>query len=1059
MSTIIRTIGLAAVLSFAGLGAMAQAKSIFGASDANIQITGRVDRSKPGAAVFSFPGVSIKAKFEGTSIEAVLVESGSGTATTTNYFNVIIDGGEPVVLKLLRSQTVYPLASGLAEGTHTVELFKRTESNVGTVAFRGFRLDAGKKLLIPDPLPVRKIEFIGNSITCGYGNEVSTTTPDKFHFTSANENNYKAWGAVAARKLNAQYSCVAYSGRGLMQNNTGSKDGILPKIYDQIIADDATTSWDHYEYIPDVVVINLGTNDFSAETSSATYTVDSAAFVQAYISFISKLRGYYPNASFVCCVGVMMGDGYPAGKKQWTRIQNYVSSVSTYFKSQGDSKVYYYKLTPQSSPYGEDWHPTAATDKKMADSISAFITRTIKWDACPASVNLGQNINLKYTSAPVVLNSHSAANTNITYAWYKDGELLAGETSASYTISDTVGAAGTYRVVRDSIGCRYEDEIVLRNALEQAGTVCNWQDNKKAAVVLTFDDWSAGHPAIVVPELKKRGMVGTFYPIISWNNNWTLIAQAANDGNEIGNHSKTHPHLGAYTAAQLDGEIGYADTEINAKVATQKVSTFDYPFGETSATMITYLKNMKYVAARGVQSSAQNYSYNFAPTVDDYYKLMVFALTGKESITSYASALNRVISGGGLLTYLYHSVNSPTVTDNNYAAVAQSAFQYQLDTIQSHRNKIWVTTLSNAIKYHREARCASLTQIEAPTDEKWVMNLTDTLSDNEVFNHPLSIILRLNGRPYDMIKQDGQILTVDSVFNDTIMFRAVPDKGYITLSASGISIQASMSSVSETNSVDVLYICAAKVSCAAGVKEVVADLSALGGSSAAVMELKGNAIYTASILLPAGSPLGYKAVKVSATDNAGNKAFANAGLTIVSGISVSAVHAYQTADSIMFSLVATDDVSISKVVADLTAVKGPASATMRAMAADSFYIAVPLAGVIAGSQTVSFRVTDATGNYVRNTLKFTVHELSSSAPGAEANSITISPNPASDKLLVTTALPILEVQVYNATGMQMLSNQFSPEIDISSLPDGVYTCKFLTASETISHSFIKKNTL
>lgn len=1058
MTLFFRAYALAVIFSALCLNGSAQQKSIFGASDTNIQITGRVDRSQTDNVVFAYPGVSIKAKFEGTSIDAVLVEYGTGLVSTTNYFNVIIDGGEPSVLKLSRTQTIYPLASGLSDGPHTIELFKRTESNVGTVVFRGFRLDSGKKLLVPDPLPERRIEFIGNSITCGYGNEISTTLPDNFHFTSANENNYKAWGAVAARNLNAQYSCVAYSGRGLMQNNTGTRVGTMPLIYDQIIADDSTTKWDHFSYSPDVVVVNLGTNDFYAETTSASYTVDSATFVQTYINFISKLRGYYPNASFVCCVGVMMGDSYPAGKKQWTRIQNYVSTVSKYFNTNGDKKVYYLMLPPQSAPYGEDWHPTAATGKRMADQLVAFINKNITWSDCPAKVALGEDINLKYSALPVEISSHSLANTGISFSWYKDGQRLNGESSPSISISDTVGAAGTYLVVRDSTGCRYEDEIRITNAFQQAGTICNWQDNKKAAVVLTFDDWSAGHPAIVVPELKKRGMVGSFYPILSWNNNWTIIGQAASYGNEIGNHSKTHPHLGDYTDAQLEDEIGAADVELNKKVTSQTVSTFNYPYGETSSTMITYLQKMRYVAARSVQPTG-TYSYDFAPTIDDYYRLPVFTLTGKETISSYASALNSVINGGGLLTYMYHSVNSPTVVDNNYAAVSQSAFQYQLDTILSHSNKLWITTLSKAIKYHREARCASLLQIEAPNEEKWVIELTDTLSDNTIFNQPLSLLLSLNGRKYNMIKQDGKILEIDSIYNDTIMFRAIPDKGYITLSVSSMTIESTVSSVSETNTVDIAIVCVAKVTSDAGIKEVVADLSAIGGEHAVTMTSKGNGVYAINVFVPVAIPTGYKAIKVSAVDNVGNRVFANTGFTIISGIVVEKMNVVQNNDSISLSIVTYDDASVSNVYADLTPIQGAASVAMRKMDADSFYIAVPRANVTAGNKSVTVMVYDGTGNYVRKNLKFIVNELTTKAMSSEVKDISIFPNPATVQLQIETTVDFTEIQVFNTNGTQLISSPFSKKIDISVLPEGVYTCRLLTETEIVSRSFIKLNSL
>lgn len=424
------------------LSAYAQNMVTVKPSDPNIQYIGRIDDSNPDNIVFAFPGVSIRAKFEGERIDAFLTEYGHGTETTTNYFNVIIDGGEPTVLKLSSSQTTYTLASGLSHGEHTVELFKRTESNVGKVAFSGFQLAEGNSLLQADDLPDRKIEFIGNSITCGYGNEVSTTDPANFPFTSVNENNYKAWGAVAARSLNAQYSCVAYSGRGLMQNNDGSVNGVLPKIYNQVIADDASVQWDTKRYVPDIIVINLGTNDFAAETW-ANAPVTETAFVNAYISFINDLRTQYPCVSIICCVGTMMSDYYPAGANQWTRIQEYVSSVRDYFNNQGDSKVYYLMLEPQESPYGEDYHPTAATDAKMASTLVDFINSSVSWEG---------GSELPLAASPLVYTVGDAASAleaeGQNLRWYnKAGLELAGaptpntsaEGTTSYYVSQTTG--------------------------------------------------------------------------------------------------------------------------------------------------------------------------------------------------------------------------------------------------------------------------------------------------------------------------------------------------------------------------------------------------------------------------------------------------------------------------------------------------------------------------------------------------------------------------------------------------------------------------------------------
>jgi hypothetical protein len=70
------------------------------ASDPNIQYIGRINNSNPNSIIFGYSGVSIIAKFQGTRIDAILVEGGTGGIATTNYFNVIIDGGTPTVIKI-----------------------------------------------------------------------------------------------------------------------------------------------------------------------------------------------------------------------------------------------------------------------------------------------------------------------------------------------------------------------------------------------------------------------------------------------------------------------------------------------------------------------------------------------------------------------------------------------------------------------------------------------------------------------------------------------------------------------------------------------------------------------------------------------------------------------------------------------------------------------------------------------------------------------------------------------------------------------------------------------
>lgn len=1023
-----------------------------------VQVTGRVDTSNPLKYSFAFPGVSIKTAFSGTGISILLKEYGAGGATTTNYFNVIIDGGEPTVLQLSKSQNEYVLAANLPHGNHTVEVFKRTESNVGKVDFLGFKLPEGTTTIAPPSLPTRKIEFIGNSITCGYGNEISTTSPDKYHFTSANENNYLAWGAITARNINARYSCVAYSGRGLMQNNTGSKTGTLPLIYDNIIADSPTPVWNHYDYIPDVVVINLGTNDFSAEVSSATYKVDSTQFVETYIAFIQKLRAYYPNASFICCVGTMMSDYYPSGGKHWTRIQNYVSSVAQYFNTQGDAKVYYLKLDPQLSPYGEDWHPTKQTHQIMATKLTDFIQSNITWNECGASIHLGADKNLAYETVPFTISSQSELLQDVSYTWYKNGELLAGETGTSIIISDTVGAVGEYVVVRDSAGCTYHDNIVLSNTLISVGQVCKWRDNKRAAVALTFDDWSPGHPAIVVPEFKKRGLVGTFNVVTNSISDWTNMIEAAANGNEIANHTKTHPDLTKITLAALDSEIRFPDSVINSRISNQTVRTFAYPFGTFNADIITYLQSMNYVGARGVWGIS-NYSYNFAPTEQDYYNTRIYALATNTTIEAFGRELHNVVYGGGMLTYMYHSVNSPTIVDNNYEAVSHKEFQYQLDTLQSYANKIWVGTYSDIITYHRQARAASITQIQAPHTGTWIIELNDTLSNNQLYNLPLSIALPMNGVPYNSIKQNGQFVPIDSVFNDTIMFKAIPDAGAIELTVSPISVDVQLSATEFTNTSEHQLQCTVVATSIHGIATVEYNFTEISDGIFNVSESATANTYAEYGVILAGIDVGYKRLYITVVDNDGNVYKQSVGIHIVHGIAVQSATILQTPQTIDFTVHVSDDSGIASVVGEFKTKQGVQLVPLQYVGEHTYTISFTSDEFNVGQSYVRFVITDDSGNIERINKVYVIEDKSNIAETQSL--ITMFPNPCYDIINITSVHAIQKITVYNTEGLVVLqyigTNNEIDQVSLSNVSAGIYTIAVQTPAECVAQTILKGN--
>jgi hypothetical protein len=344
------------------------------ADDPAIQYVGRIDFTNPKQPTFSFPGISIKAKFSGTKVSAVIKDFGAGGATTTNYYNVLIDDVVTAKLMVTAADTLYLLASGLSNISHTVELVKRTESSVGKSSFSGFVINTTTALETLPALSTYKMEFIGDSWTCGYGDEVTTTSPNT-GFNSVNEDNGRAWGYTVAKKFDAQYHCTAISGRGMYRNNTGTTTGVIPDEFGGIYADQASPLWNFSNYVPDLVVIHLGTNDFYQESLTPPVMLDSALFVDKYIAFVNTLRSSYGSSTKILCVfGNSKSDYWPVGLNNLTRWRNYITAVVGHFTTGGDNEVYKFELTVQSSPYGEDWHPTIVSHNLMANQIAPYIT-------------------------------------------------------------------------------------------------------------------------------------------------------------------------------------------------------------------------------------------------------------------------------------------------------------------------------------------------------------------------------------------------------------------------------------------------------------------------------------------------------------------------------------------------------------------------------------------------------------------------------------------------------------------------------------------------------------
>jgi len=333
-----------------------------GIPGSDVLLIGRFETSDPAGPKFGWSATTIKANFQGTEVSIML------TSTGDNWINVIIDGTvrSPInVPSGTSGSSPILLASGLSSGSHSVEIVRRTEAWVGDMQFLGFDVGSGT-LLTPPAALSRRIEFIGDSITCGYGNE---GTDQYQSFTTPNENAYLAYGSVTSRLLGADQITVAWSGKGVIRNYGGDTDELMPELYSRILPYDTTNLWDPSQWIPHVVVINLCTNDYS------TGIPDRTQFISAYTNFVQRIRSQYPSAHIYCALGPMLsGDNLSSAR-------DYISSVVNSLLSSGDARMHFIEFPAQdgSLGYGEDWHPSVATHQLMANQLAAQIRSDLGW--------------------------------------------------------------------------------------------------------------------------------------------------------------------------------------------------------------------------------------------------------------------------------------------------------------------------------------------------------------------------------------------------------------------------------------------------------------------------------------------------------------------------------------------------------------------------------------------------------------------------------------------------------------------------------------------------------
>ena len=283
-----------------------------------------------------------------------------------------LDGQRAVDAMLNVPEKTFTLTAG--EGEHIVRIMKLSEAAMSTCVIKVIEAES----IRPTAKKSRLVEFIGDSITCGYG--VDDEDPEH-HFSTATEDATRAYAYRTAQALDADYSLVSLSGYGIISGYTATAEEpvttqLLPTYYEKLGFSYGAYEglapqdirWDFAARQPDVVVINLGTNDDS-------YCLDHEErqqhYCDQYAAFLRTVRRCNPGAKILCTLG-MMGDRlYPFVEK----------AAAAYSAATGDANITCMPFVPQLAEDGlaADYHPTEATHRKAAEKLTAEIRRLMGW--------------------------------------------------------------------------------------------------------------------------------------------------------------------------------------------------------------------------------------------------------------------------------------------------------------------------------------------------------------------------------------------------------------------------------------------------------------------------------------------------------------------------------------------------------------------------------------------------------------------------------------------------------------------------------------------------------
>lgn len=330
--------------------------------------SGRVENLADNKVNLIGPASSVTFNFEGNSCAISLQSIDSWEHH--NYVSLELDGEYIGRLKIEKGgvQSFLITVSKKRE-THRLTVYKATEASNGLVLFAG----TTAKLCKVSSENKKKIELIGDSITCGMGNDLSSIPCGAGEWFDQH-NAYLAYGPVAARALNVDYVLSSISGIGMYRNwNDEHKDeATIPDVYENLYLNKDNSKPYNFAFQPDLVSICLGTNDLSdGDGKKDRLPFNEEKYVSNYIAFIKTVYKHAPRARIVLLNSPMV-----SGDRNVVLVRCLKKVIEAFEHDTQHKTIALFEFQSM-KPNGCGFHPDIADDKIMADQLIPYFKKLL----------------------------------------------------------------------------------------------------------------------------------------------------------------------------------------------------------------------------------------------------------------------------------------------------------------------------------------------------------------------------------------------------------------------------------------------------------------------------------------------------------------------------------------------------------------------------------------------------------------------------------------------------------------------------------------------------------